>query len=213
MQRIVYIERILRQLYNGLPPDDRSVSNELVNLYINDGVAYAAKNSWNENIKVDNIEYLNNSFYTTYKNLAVVSYDKTDMLYQIELPEIPTALGHNQGIASLRLKNSSINSSQAGIPLTIQQQSIADRMRPIQNSFLYWYEGRFVYCKSSLPLYNYTANIKMVSGGDSTDLDSELNLPNDWIPFVNDYVLKQLLLERSQPQDLVDDGVDLATAK
>jgi hypothetical protein len=65
-----------------------------------------------------------------------------------------------------------------------------------------------IYIKAVLPLAQYTGQVSMVSGGLSTDLDSELNVPDDYLPTINDYLLKQLNTQRTEPQDNSNDGSD-----
>ena len=48
----------------------------------------------------------------------------------------------------------------------------------------------------------------MVSGGDKTDLNSTLNVPSDYHEVMIEYLKKQLLFERMQPIDDVNDGRD-----
>jgi hypothetical protein len=49
----------------------------------------------------------------------------------------------------------------------------------------------------------------MVSGGLSSSLNSVLTVPSDYMPVIIQYVQQQLLLMKSRPQDLVNDGSDL----
>jgi hypothetical protein len=81
-------------------------------------------------------------------------------------------------------------------------------MMPITNKVLYYYEGKSLYAISTLLLNQYTANITMVSGGLSTDLDSTLTIPPDYIPVMTEYLKAQLLFERNQPVDTQNDGLD-----
>ena len=48
----------------------------------------------------------------------------------------------------------------------------------------------------------------MVSGGDSTDLESTLIVPDDYVPMIVEYIKGQLAFERSRPIDTSNDGVD-----
>ena len=48
----------------------------------------------------------------------------------------------------------------------------------------------------------------MVSGGDSTDLESTLIVPDDYVPMIVEYIKGQLVFERSRPIDVSNDGVD-----
>jgi hypothetical protein len=48
----------------------------------------------------------------------------------------------------------------------------------------------------------------MVSGGDSSDLNSTLIIPDDYVPIMVEYIKAQLAFERSRPIDTSNDGVD-----
>lgn len=81
-------------------------------------------------------------------------------------------------------------------------------MRAIPNKLLGYYQGNIAYIKSTLMLSDYTATVSMVSGGLSNDLDGTLNVPGDYIPMMQEYIVKQLILERMQPVDKNNDGAD-----
>jgi hypothetical protein len=48
----------------------------------------------------------------------------------------------------------------------------------------------------------------LISGGDSTDLNSTLIVPDDYMPMVIEYIKGQLAFEKSRPIDQSNDGVD-----
>jgi hypothetical protein len=48
----------------------------------------------------------------------------------------------------------------------------------------------------------------MISGGDSSDLNSTLIVPDDYVPMIVEYIKGQLAFERSRPIDVSNDGVD-----
>lgn len=207
MTRNIFIERILRQIYNGQPSDDSSITYSLVNQWLNDAIGLAAKKNYTDGIQMDGIAYVNNSFYTTFKDLAVSLGNIDNVTYSIDLPQIPVALGKNEGIATLQFVKDKL-ASQTAIPLSINQVAYIDNLRPIQNKILYWTEGKNIYAKSLIPLTAYTANVRMVSGGDSTDLNSTLIVPDDYVPMIVEYIKGQLAFERSRPIDVSNDGVD-----
>jgi hypothetical protein len=207
MTRNIFIERILRQIYNGQPSDDSSITYNLVNQWLNDAIGLAAKKNYTDGIQMDGIAYVNNSFYTTFKDLAVSLGSIDNVTYSIDLPQIPVALGKNEGIATLQFVKDKL-ASQTAIPLSINQVAYIDNLRPIQNKILYWTEGKNIYAKSLIPLTAYTANVRMVSGGDSTDLNSTLIVPDDYVPMIVEYIKGQLAFERSRPIDTSNDGVD-----
>lgn len=205
MTRYAFIERILRQIYNGQPSDDSSITYNLVNQWLNDAIALAAKKNYADSIQLDGISYINNSFYTSFNQLSVNVEDATT--YSISLPSIPVALGKNEGVATLQFTGSGLK-SQTAIPLSMNQVAYIDQLRPIQNKLLYWVEGENLYVKSSILLSSYKANIRMVNGGDSTDLNSTLNVPDDYVHIMVEYIKQQLAFERSRPIDQSNDGVD-----
>ena len=207
MTRYALIERILRQIYNGQPSDDSSITYNLVNQWLNDAIGLAVKKNYTDSIQMDGIAYVNNSFYTTYTNLDIAAETVDNVTYSVLLPQIPIALGKNEGVATLQFVGDK-KTSQTGIPLSINQVAYIDNMRPIQNKILYWVEGKNIFVKSSIPLTSYKATLRMVSGGDSKDLESTLIIPDDYIPVIIEYIKAQLAFEKSRPIDTNNDGVD-----
>ena len=207
MTRYALIERILRQIYNGQPSDDSSITYNLVNQWLNDAIGLAVKKNYTDSIQMDGIAYVNNSFYTTYTNLDIAAETVDNVTYSIALPHIPFALGKNEGVATLQFVGDK-KTSQTAIPLSMNQVAYIDNMRPIQNKILYWIEGKHIYAKSSIPLTSYKATLRMISGGDSSDLTSTLIIPDDYMPLIVEYIKGQLAFERSRPIDQANDGVD-----
>lgn len=206
MDRRTFIERALRQIYNGHPPDDATITVNLVNTWLPDATASAAKASYTDNLKLDGIAYVNGGFYTTFKGLSV-SADEFN-LWKIELPHIPVGLGSNEGINTAQIKENSTNISKPLTWINQSQKTFYQNMRPIPNKVLAYSEGKFIYVISTILLNQYTASVTMVSGGDDTDLDSELNVPPDYFPLMVEYIKQQLLFEKMQAVDNVNDGLD-----
>lgn len=207
MTRYQLIERVLRQIYNGQPSDDSNITYGLVNQWLNDAIGAAAKKNYTDNIQMDGVSYINNSFYTTFKNLDIYAETVDNVTYRVDLPSIPVALGRNEGVATLQFVGDK-KTSQTAIPLSMNQVAYQEQLRPIQNKIAYWIEGENIYVKSSIPLTSYKATLRMVSGGDSTDLDSTLIVPDDYMPVVVEYIKGQLAFEKSRPIDQSNDGVD-----
>ncbi len=201
-----FIEQCLRAVYGEQPNDDASLTENLVNIWVNEGIGLAVKQNWKDDVVLEGIAYMNNSFYLTLKSLAIVT-DET-FLYKITLPEIPYAVGKNEGVASLKFKDSTGQISYDAVPLSTNQVSYAQQMRQIPNKILYYSESQYLYAMSTIPLYNMTATVRMVSGGDSGDLDSVLNVPSDYLPILSQYVIKNLMAQRAaSKQQQVNDGV------
>jgi len=204
MTRQQLIEQILRQVYGGQPSDDSAITYNLVNQYINQGIGLAVKQNYKDSIQLDGVGYVNNSFYTTFKGLSI-SKDE-NFLWKIVLPEVPMGIGHNEGMANLRLKNSTNDVSLDCLPLSTNQKGYVQTMKNIPNKVLYYVEGSNALILSSLTLSQYTASVTLISGGDSTNLSSTLNVPADYIPMITNYAMQALMVERKQPQDQTNDG-------
>jgi hypothetical protein len=206
MTRSIFIERILRQIYDGQPSDDSNITFNLVNQWLNDAIGIAAKKNYTDSIQMDGVAYVNNSFYTSYSSLTITQVDNTT--FKFTLPQIPVALGKNEGIATLQFSNSKTPTSFGAVPLSMNQVGYQDTLRPIQNKVVYWPQGQEVYMSTGIPLTAYKANVRMVSGGDSTDLNSTLIIPDDYVPVMVEYIKAQLAFEKSRPIDTSNDGVD-----
>lgn len=210
MTRGQFLEQALIQIYGQIPTDDAETTIEMINaVLLPEAIAVAAKQCYTEAIQIDGIGYVNNGFYTTFSGLAIVTDDSDNLCYKLTLPEIPPGIGHSNGISALRFKDDNGFVSQSAIPLSMSQQAYAGRMRSIPNKILYWQEGGTLRMKSTLPMWSYTAVIKMISGGDGNDLNSELNVPPDYHPTMIQYLQQQLGLVRATQPDLQNDGIDL----
>ncbi len=206
MTRGVFIERALRQIYGGQPSADSNITDNLVNAWLGDALGVAARKNYTDNYTIEGINFINNGFYTTFTDLPITKSEQ--FLYKFELPEIPVGLGYSEGVSTVQFVDSNGIVSKTGVPLSMNQVTYFPNMRPIPNKLLYYTEGKFCYVLSIIILTPYTAKVKMISGGDSTDLDSELNVPTDYLPILVEYIKQQLLLEQSRPKDLNNDGID-----
>lgn len=206
MTRQFFVERVLRQIYGGQPSQDSNITVGLVNSYLNDAAAFAAAKNYKDTYMIDGVNYINNSFYTTFKGLPITKNE--NFLYKVALPQIPLGIGRNEGISTLQFKDSSNNVSFTAVPLSTNQVSFQSGMRPIPNKLLYYIEGDGAFVFTTLNLTTYTASVRMVSGGLSSDLTSTFNVPDDFFPLMVEYIQKQLMFEKSQPQDNISDGVD-----
>jgi hypothetical protein len=207
MTRAEFIERTLRQIYGGQPSDDATISYNLVNKWLSDAIALAAKQNYKESVSIEGIGYVNSSFYTKFKGLAITKDDGFE--WKISLPEIPIGIGENEGIDRLELVSTTGQISNPFVQLTQKQRSFYKSLRPIPNKILFYYENSIVYVISTIVLNQYTANVVIVSGGDSTNLDSQLNVPPDYFNVMVEYIKQQLVFEQGRPVDTSNDGEDV----
>jgi hypothetical protein len=204
----VLVEQILREIYGGHPPNDAAITKNLVHVYVNQGWALAAKANMKDNLQIEGLGFVNNSFYATFTDLSVTQ--EGNFTYKVALPSFPLGIGTSGGLSTLRFVDSDGNVSQPCIPLSEAQASFFDSMRILPGKLLFIPRGKNLYVKSTLPLYNYTAEVVMVSSGDTTDITREINVPDDYVPAIIAYATERLLRHRSAPQDNANDGIDKA---
>jgi hypothetical protein len=204
--RRFYIERVLRQVFGGYNRDDSEVTVNLVNTWLQDAIAVAAKQCYKESFAIDGVGYVNNSFYTTFKGIAVTKDE--NFLWKITLPQIPFGIGTNEGVSTLQFKDSDDKVSLPIVWLSESQKGYYQFMRPIPGKVLAYPQGEFIYVISTIILSAYTATVSMVSGGDSTNLNSTLNVPADYFPIMDEFLKQQILAERTVPADTTNDGSD-----
>jgi hypothetical protein len=207
MTRAEFIERTLRQVYGGYVTEDSSITPMLVNSWLNDAIALAAKTNYTDAVKLDGIGYVNNAFYTTFKGLTATKDEKS--LWKITLPQVPVGVGVNEGISTLQFKDENGNLSLPCIPISENQKTYFQSLANLPNKTIYYNEGTYVYVISNLKLSDYTASVTMVSGGDSSDLNAVLSIPSDYMPVIVQYVQQQLIIQKSRPQDVANDGADI----
>ncbi len=208
ISRNAYIELIRRHIYGDQPSNDANITKGLVNRWLNFATAAAAKQNNKDNLAIDGINYINNSFYTTFKGIAI-SQDE-NFLWKVTLPQIPLGIGTSEGVSTLVVKDAATNQISYPIILMSQNQVSFQRgMRAIPNKLLGYSEGKYIYILSTLLLSDFTATVTMVSGGDGSDLTSTVNIPDDYFPFICDWMRNQLMFQRQVPQDVTNDGSDI----
>lgn len=207
MTRKVLIEQIRRMLYGGVPNDDASISEKEINVYINESLAYMAKVNYTDSIKLDGVENVSDVFYLTFKNLAVLK-DTDTGYYYTTLPQVPVGLARGYGISTVTFPTST-GLAKSPIPISTRELDYIDNLKQPPSKIFYWPEGKKLWFKSYTNLIGKNAIVRMVST-ESSALDDELNLPQEYITDIINLVLNQLKIRKGSPEDIVNDGVDKA---
>lgn len=210
ISRNAYIELIRRQIYGSQPSNDAEITKGLVNRWLNIAAAAAAKQNYRDNISLDGITSVNNSFYTTFKGLVPTKDEQ--FLWKITLPQIPLGIGAVDGVTTCVFKDAATGQiSYPVVLLSENQKSFQKGRRQIPNKLIGYPEGKYIYVLSTLLLSAYTATVTMISSGDGDDLTSTVNIPDDYFPFICDFIRNQLTIQRQMPQDVTNDGLDAVT--
>lgn len=207
MTRKVLIEQIRRIFYGGVPNDDASLSEKEVNLYLNEAIAYIAKINYTDAIKLDGIETVADSFYATFKNLAITKDNDTGY-YSLDLPQVPLGLARGYGISTVTFPTST-GLAKSPIPISPRELDYVDQLKQPPSKIFYWAEGKKLWFKSYTNLVGKFAIVRMVST-ETSDLDAEINVPQEYITDIINMVINQLKIRKGTPEDNVNDGVDKA---
>lgn len=207
MTRKVLIEQIRRIFYGGVPNDDASLSEKEVNTYINEAIAYMAKVNYTDAIKLDGIETVADSFYATFKNLAITKDNDTGY-YSLDLPQVPLGLARGYGISTVTFPTST-GLAKSPIPISVRELDYIDQLKQPPSKIFYWAEGKKLWFKSYTNLVGRFAIVRMVST-ETSDLDAEINVPQEYITDIVNMVINQLKIRKGTPEDNVNDGVDKA---
>ncbi len=205
MTRRVLIEQIRRMLYGGIPTDDANITEKEINLYINEAMAYMAKINYTDAIKLDGVESIADSFYLTFKNLAATR-DTDTGYYSIDLPQVPLGLARGYGIATVTFPTNT-GSAKSPIPISVRELDYMDNLKQPPSKIFYWSEGKKLWFKSYINLVGKNAIVRMVST-ETTNLDDELNVPQEYITDIINLVMGQLRPRKATPQDSTNDGLD-----
>jgi hypothetical protein len=205
MTRKVLIEQIRRLYYGGTPRDDSNLTEKEVNHYINQAIAYIAKVNYTDSIKIDGIETVSDSFYTTFKNLAVAKDNDTGYYYAT-LPQPPLGLSRGYGISSVTFP---VNTGLAKAPVAVSPREIdyIDQIKYPPSKIFYWAEGNKLWMKSYTNLVGKFAIVRMISS-ENSDMTSELNVPAEHISDMINWIMNQLKVRKQMPEDTSNDGID-----
>lgn len=205
MTRKTLIEQIRRLYYGGIPSDDSNLTENEVNIYINQAIAYFAKQNYTESINLDGIENVNDAFYATFKGLTITKDNDTGY-YSATLPHPPVGLSRGYGISTVTFPVST-GLSKAPIPISPRELDYVDKISTPPSKIFYWAEGNKLWFKSYTNLVGKSAIVRMVSA-ENTDKDSELNVPAEYISDMINWIMRQLSIRKQMPEDTTNDGLD-----
>ena len=205
MTRKVLIEQIRRMLYGGVPTDDANITEKEINLYINEALAYMAKVNYTDSIKLDGIETVSDVFYLTFKNLAITR-DTDTGYYSLDLPQVPLGLARGYGISTVTFPTAT-GLAKSPIPISVRELDYMDSLKQPPSKIFYWPEGKKLWFKSYTNLIGKLAIVRMVST-ENSDMDAELNVPQEYITDIINLVMGQLRPRKATPQDSTNDGLD-----
>ena len=196
-------EQILTTYYKGVRNDDSQYSLRHIASMVAQEVALMARKNAFENSNNGDITYINDSFISTYKSVAVLLDDVSKEKYCV-LPAVPTALPNNQEIVSVSLNT---KTNKTFIPMRNKDRFAQAFLRPIKGMVFYYIEAGRIYFDNPENFQFSALTIKMAGALPSgAILDAQLNIPKNYETEIIDKVLGRLLSVSRLGQDLTNDG-------
>jgi hypothetical protein len=205
MTRKVLIEQIRRLYYGGTPSDDANLTENEVNIYINQAIAYFAKVNYSDAINLDGIETVGDAFYSTFKNLAITKDNDTGYYYTT-LPHPPLGLARGYGISTVTFPVST-GLAKAPTPISPREVDYIEQVKLPPSKIFYWAEGSKLWFKSYTNLVGRFAIVRMITA-ENSDKTAELNVPAEYISDIINWIMNQLRVRKGMPEDTTNDGLD-----
>lgn len=205
MTRRVLIEQIRRLYYGGTPSDDANLTENEVNTYINQAIAYFAKVNYSDAINLDGIETVGDAFYSTFKNLAITRDNDTGY-YSTTLPHPPLGLARGYGISTVTFPVST-GLAKAPTPISPREVDYIEQVKLPPSKIFYWAEGNKLWFKSYTNLVGKFAIVRMITA-ENSDKTAELNVPAEYISDIINWIMNQLRVRKGMPEDTTNDGLD-----
>jgi hypothetical protein len=196
-------EQILSTYYKGVRSDDSSYSLKYIASMLAQEVAFMARKNAFENGNNGDITYINDTFISTFKSLAVAT-DAISLEKYIVLPSMPTALPNNQEIVSVSLNR---KTNKTFIPMKNKDRFAQAFLPSIRGVVFYYIEDGKLYFDNPENFIFTAITLKMAGALPSGDiLDAQLNIPKNYETEIIDKVLNRLLSVNRLGQDLSNDG-------
>lgn len=200
------IDRIRRAIYGGIPPDSAEITVNLVNSYLNDGIAAAAKKNFQENFAVDQIGSVADGFYMTFSPFTI-SHDDVTGYYGFDAPQMPLSLPAGINVSNLFVVMPSKIKVECS-RITTRDLQVMFEVPMDTREIYYWLEGMKVMLWSKGDITGSKAYMRMPYA-ESSDLNAAINCPPDMIPDVTGYVLQMLGVQAQEAPMTQNENVEL----
>jgi len=196
-------EQILTTYYKGVRNDDSQYSLRHIASMVAQEVAVMARKNAFENSNGGEITYINDSFISTFKSVAVATDALSKEKYCV-LPAVPTALPNNQEIVSVSLNT---NTNKTFIPMRNKDRFAQAFLKPIKGIVFYYIESGRIYFDNPENFQFSLVTVKMAGALPSgAILDAQLNIPKNYESEIIDKVINRLLSVSRLGTDLTNDG-------
>lgn len=182
------VDEIVYELYDGLPPADKSISDQFVLRKVNNYIADAAIKSAFVTNNIDGITYADDIFRLTYTNLSLTLDTVYNLMYTA-LPALPVGLPRQRSFDVFA------TGAEPGL-FKMMSRGNYQRLKALpslKKVFCFIENGRAYFDFSFVdPLTVVTAvNMAIVTSG-ALDLTAQVNLPDDMIHSLKTAIIAEL---------------------
>lgn len=203
------IDRILRFYYDGIPDEASTITENEIDLYINDAIATVMNKQAMDAYSITGIMSVPDGYITTYVIATPILDDKTGFYYS-DIPHPPMGLPGDNGILSVFFGGGYGQSKPVLYVAPHEVDYFVFMPKPPQAAF-YWIESSRIafWCRTDLSHTTDTIYIRMATNVQNSN-STVLNIPPDAIDLVFSSVLQKLMPRKNIVQDLINDGSEIA---
>ena len=203
------IDRILRFYYNDFPGDDAIISNNEIDLYINDAIASVATKQAMDAYNITGIVSVPEGYITTY-TLTTPTLDDNTGFYSTAIPHPPIGLPDLASVVGVFFGGARGQSKPILYISPREMDYFLFMPKPPQAAF-YWIENSTIYfwCRTDLSHTTDNIYIRMATNVQSGANDV-LNIPPEAVDLVFTSVIQKILQRKGIVPDLINDGIDRA---
>lgn len=204
--KLMFIQRIRKHMNNGFPDDAFATSDKEIMLYVDASVAFQIVGLAYQNAKVEGVLAVAEAFLVTF-NITSISQDPISGYYFATLPQPPLSLPLGYSVNHVYFADTANGVSQSANPIKAKRLSYRLNM-PVPTGIRYWIENNTIWLAASnnYPLLNLNLYVQMPTAR-TTDLNAQMNLPDDILENIFNDVVIQLTKRYQEPKDIIDDGV------
>lgn len=203
------IDRILRFYYDGVPDEAATITDNEIDLYINDAIATVMNKQAMDAYNITGIMSVPEGYITTYTIATPALDDKTGFYYSF-IPHPPMGLPGESGVVGVFFGGGRGQSKPILYVAPHEVDYFSFMPKPPQAAF-YWIENSYIYFWSRTDITRTTDTIYIrMATNVQTSNSTVLNIPPDAIDLVFSSVIQKIMPRKGIVQDLINDGSEIA---
>lgn len=200
-----FIERVKKHIAGDFVGNDFKITDNEILLYIDAGIPFVLKGQMFDNVKVTGIFEVPDAYITTYL-ISPITRNAATNEWVGTLPQTPLALPTGYNITDAYI--SQPNQGRQSIFITSNKRVPYRNNLPKPSGLFARVEYNKIYLQSpnGMPLSGQDLYVQMPISRTS-DISEPMNIPDDAISYLFDYVVNKIKERFSLPKDIVQDNL------